>query len=73
VSDVVLVTYGGFAHDDPESGGALRDAGYELRIRPRETHRTPDELAELAADAVAAIADADPFDASVYGEHPGCG
>lgn len=65
MSRVVLVTYGGFTHDDPDSGGALRAAGYELRVSPRETDRTPDELADLVGDAVAAIADADPFDASV--------
>jgi phosphoglycerate dehydrogenase-like enzyme len=65
MSNVVLVTYGGFAFDDPDAGGALREAGYELRRHPRDSDRTPEELAELAADAVAAIADADPFDASV--------
>ena len=26
---LVLVTYGGYATEDPESGGALRDAGYD--------------------------------------------
>jgi phosphoglycerate dehydrogenase-like enzyme len=67
---LVLVTYGGYATDDPESGGALRDAGYELSWHPRESDRTPDELAELVADAVAAIADADPFDASVLARAP---
>ncbi len=65
MSNIVLVTYGGFTLDDPDSGGALRAAGYELSLHPRDGDRTPDELAELAADAVAAIADADPFDASV--------
>jgi phosphoglycerate dehydrogenase-like enzyme len=69
-SGLVLVTYGGYATDDPESGGALRDAGYELSWHPRESDRTPDELAELVADAVAAIADADPFDASVLARAP---
>ena len=65
MNNVVLVTYGGYTLDDPDSGGALRAAGYELRMHPRDSNRTPAELAELAADAVAAIADADPFDASV--------
>jgi phosphoglycerate dehydrogenase-like enzyme len=70
MSGVVLITYGGFTAHDPDSGGALRAAGYELRERPRETNRTPDELAELVADAVAAIADADPFDATVFRRAP---
>lgn len=69
-SGLVLVTYGGYTADDPESGGALRAAGYELGWHPRESDRTPGELAELAADAVAAIADADPFDASVLERAP---
>jgi phosphoglycerate dehydrogenase-like enzyme len=70
VSDVVLITYGGFTLDDPDSGGALRAAGYELRDRPRHSNRSPDELAELVGDAVAAIADADPFDATVMRRAP---
>jgi phosphoglycerate dehydrogenase-like enzyme len=67
---LVLITYGGYATEDPQSGGALRDAGYELSWHPRESDRTPDELAELVAGAVAAIADADPFDASVLARAP---
>src|ERR1700704_1283067 len=67
---LVLVTYGGYTADDPDSGGALRDAGYELGWHPRDSDRTPDELAALAADAVASVADADPFDASVLQRAP---
>jgi phosphoglycerate dehydrogenase-like enzyme len=63
LADRVLITYGGFASDDPQAGGALRAAGLELIVRPRETARTPDQLVALCPDAVAAIADADPFDA----------
>jgi phosphoglycerate dehydrogenase-like enzyme len=70
MSDVVLITYGGFTLDDPDSGGALRAAGYELRTRPRHSNRSTDELAELVGDAVAAIADADPFDATVMRRAP---
>jgi phosphoglycerate dehydrogenase-like enzyme len=61
----VVVTYGGFAFDHPEAGGALRAAGLEILISPRGADRTPDQLADVLGDAVAAIADADPFDASV--------
>jgi phosphoglycerate dehydrogenase-like enzyme len=66
----VLVTYGGFATEDPQAGGALRAAGLELVLRPRETDRTPDQLVALCPDAVAAIADADPFDAGVLERMP---
>jgi phosphoglycerate dehydrogenase-like enzyme len=67
----VLVTYGGFASEHPEAGGALRAAGLELRHSPRSTDRTPAELSEVLGDAVAAIADADPFDADVLGRAAG--
>ena len=61
----VLVTYGGFAVDHPEAGGALRAAGLELELSPRSDDRTPEQLVAALGDAVAAIADADPFDADV--------
>jgi len=61
----VVVTYGGFAFGHPEAGGALRAAGLELVISPRGADRTPEQLTEVLGDAVAAIADADPFDADV--------
>lgn len=61
----VLVTYGGFALEHPEAGGALSAAGLKLRICPRSDRRTPEQLSEVLGDAVAAIADADPFDAAV--------
>ena len=61
----VLVTYGGYAVDHPEAGGALRAAGLELEVSPRSDDRTPEQLTEALGDAVAAIADADPFDADV--------
>src|SRR5689334_7300340 len=59
---VVVVTYGGYASEDPQSGGALLNAGLRLRSSPRSDNRTPQELAPIVADAVAVIADADPFD-----------
>jgi phosphoglycerate dehydrogenase-like enzyme len=66
----VLITYGGYAVDDDESGGALRAAGLELVVRPREANRTSEQLVELCRDAVAAIADADPFDAAAFAQLP---
>jgi phosphoglycerate dehydrogenase-like enzyme len=67
----VLVTYGGYALDDPECGGALQANGLELRVSPRERHRSADEMAELLDGAVAAIADADLYDAEVLRRSPG--
>ena len=66
----VLVTYGGFALDHPEAGGALRAAGLELVVSPRGTDRTPEQLTGVLGGAVAAIADADPFDADVLERAP---
>jgi phosphoglycerate dehydrogenase-like enzyme len=66
----VLVTYGGYALDHPECGGALRAAGLELRASPRERHRVADEMVELLDGAVAAIADADLFDDEVLSRSP---
>jgi D-3-phosphoglycerate dehydrogenase / 2-oxoglutarate reductase len=61
----VVVTYGGFALDHPEAGGALRAAGLKLDPSPRSSDRTPEQLAAVLGDAVAVVADADPFDAEV--------
>lgn len=61
----VLVTYGGYAVDHPDCGGALRAAGLALEVHPRSSDRTPAELSDLVGDAVAVIADADPFNAAV--------
>jgi phosphoglycerate dehydrogenase-like enzyme len=67
----VLVTYGGYALEDPECGGALQASGLELRVSPRERHRSADEMVELLDGAVAAIADADLYDAEVLRRSPG--
>jgi D-3-phosphoglycerate dehydrogenase len=65
-----LITYGGYALDDPESGEALRAAGVELQISPRANDRTASQLLGLIGDAVAVIADADPFEAMVFEHAP---
>jgi phosphoglycerate dehydrogenase-like enzyme len=67
---VALVTYGGYAVEHPECGGALRDAGLELRVSPRERHRDADEMVALLDGAVAAVADADLYDAEVLRRSP---
>jgi phosphoglycerate dehydrogenase-like enzyme len=66
----ILITYGGYVLDHPECGGALREAGLELAVHPREGNRTSDELVELCRGAVAVIADADPFDAAALAQLP---
>lgn len=66
----VLITYGGFAVAAPDCGGALREAGLELRVSPRDHDRGGAEMTELLDGAVAAIADADPFDADVLTQAP---
>lgn len=66
LSGTVIVTYPGFDPDDPEVGGVLREAGLELRMEPKLGERSAAELIELLGDAVAAIADADPFEESVF-------
>ena len=62
--DVVLVTWMAYA-DDPDHAQTFERAGLSVRYAPRVADRSPDELAELVGDAVAVVADADPFDATV--------
>ena len=66
----VLVTWIDFAEDDPQVGGALRDAGLELRLAPKHGARTPAQLLELLDGAVAAIVSTDPFDRWVLERAP---
>jgi phosphoglycerate dehydrogenase-like enzyme len=68
--DVVLVTWMRFDPDDHRTGGRLRAAGLALRHAPKLGARTHEEVAELAADAVAAIVSTDPFDARVFAAAP---
>jgi D-3-phosphoglycerate dehydrogenase len=66
----VLITAPGFNDDGVETGARLRDAGLELdHVGPRGG-RPPGELAELAREAVAAIASADPFTEEVFKAAP---
>jgi phosphoglycerate dehydrogenase-like enzyme len=65
-----VVTYGGFAMEHPECGGALRAAGLQLHMSPRDHDRSADEMIELIDGAVAVIADADPFDERVLASAP---
>jgi D-3-phosphoglycerate dehydrogenase / 2-oxoglutarate reductase len=65
-----VVTYGGFAMEHPDCGGALREAGLQLHMSPRDHDRSADEMIELIDGAVAVIADADPFDERVLTSAP---
>ncbi len=65
-----VVTYGGFAIDHPDCGGALRDAGFELEVSPRDHDRSAQEMIGLVDGAFAVIADADPFDETVFAAAP---
>jgi phosphoglycerate dehydrogenase-like enzyme len=62
----VVVTWIAFDPQDPATGGRLRDAGLEVVLAPKHGARSPERLAALVADAVAAIVSTDPFDRSVF-------
>jgi phosphoglycerate dehydrogenase-like enzyme len=62
----VLVTWPEYPSDSPHAGARLTAAGLTIKAAPTHADRTPDELSELAAGAVAAIVSTDPFDASVF-------
>ncbi len=66
----VVVTYPGFDPEHGETVQTLRDAGFEIRYAPRVSERTPDQVAELMADATAGIISTDPFDESVFARCP---
>lgn len=66
----VLATWSGFDPDDEATAGVLRDAGLDVRFAPRLLERSEEEVVELAHDAVAVIADADPFTADVIRQLP---
>lgn len=62
----VVVTWPGFDPDDPETGGFLRSNGLRIGLSPKLGPRTPAEVSQLMANAVAAIVSTDPFDRSVF-------
>jgi phosphoglycerate dehydrogenase-like enzyme len=62
----VLITWPDYPVADGELGAVLEAAGLVLRCAPKLGHRSPAEVAELAADVRAAIVSTDPFDASVF-------
>ncbi len=62
----VLVTAPGFEVDGEQTGARLSAAGLDLNHAGPRGNRAPGEVAELAADAVAAIVSSDPFTAEVF-------
>ena len=67
---VILITWPRFRADDPETGGRLASAGYQVRHAPYCGQRRPEELIELLDGAVGAIASGDPFTAEVFAASP---
>ena len=69
-SPVILITWPRFRADDPETGGRLVSAGYQVRHAPNHGGRDPGTLIELLEGAVGAIVSADPFTAEVFAASP---
>ncbi len=62
----VLITWPDYPDETSTVGMQLMTAGLLMRRAPRVGDRTPDELCQLAGDAVAAIVSTDPFNARVF-------
>jgi phosphoglycerate dehydrogenase-like enzyme len=67
---LVLVTWPDYDADAPALGGALRDAGAQLRLAPKLRARSPEDVVALAEGAAAAIVSTDPFDRRVLARCP---
>jgi phosphoglycerate dehydrogenase-like enzyme len=65
MSGKIVVTWIGFDFEDPEIGGLVSASGLETRFAPRHRDRSAADMAEIVQDAVAVIADADPYDRAV--------
>ena len=61
----ILITWPDFEPDGPLTGRRLTAAGHRLRVAPKRTRRTRDEMVELIDGVDAAIVSTDPFDAVV--------
>lgn len=66
----VLITWVGYDVDSPELGGRLREAGLTPSLAPKHGARSPEQVARLMGDVVAAIVSTDPFDRSVFEAAP---
>jgi phosphoglycerate dehydrogenase-like enzyme len=61
----ILITWPDFEPDGPLTGRRLTAAGHHLRVAPKRTRRTSDEMLRLVDGVAAAIVSTDPFDAPV--------
>jgi phosphoglycerate dehydrogenase-like enzyme len=66
----VVVTWPDYDASQGGLGGALERSGLALRLEPKHTPRSPEEVARLMAEAAGAIVSTDPFDASVFAACP---
>jgi phosphoglycerate dehydrogenase-like enzyme len=66
----VLVTWPHYDPHDLALGGALADAGFQLRLAPKLGARSGEELLGLAEGVAGAIVSTDPFDAGVLAGCP---
>src|SRR4051812_41038743 len=70
-NDEVLVTWPDYDLDAHGLGGALAEAGLEIRLEPKRGRRDSVEMRSIAAGAAAAIVSTDPFDAEILDACPG--
>ena len=66
----IFISWPGYSADDPETGGKLRAAGYELLLEPKSGARSPEQLISLMRDAVGAIVSTDPFTEAAIRTNP---
>ena len=66
MSREVVVTWPVYDIVGPTTGALLTEAGLGIRLHPRTSNRTPEDLVDILGDAVGVIASTDPFDASVF-------
>lgn len=66
----IFVSWPGYDQNDPETGGRLVAAGYNLLLEPKTGARSPEQLTALMQDAVGAIVSTDPFTKDVIQANP---
>ncbi len=66
----IFVSWPGYSATDPETGGKLIAAGYDLVLGPKLGARAVSELVALMKDAAGAIVSTDPFTAEAIASNP---
>ncbi len=69
-SRTVTITWPDYEPAAEHLGGALRDAGLDMRLAPKRGARSPDELRRVMAGSAGAIVSTDPFAADVLADLP---